>query len=347
MFNFKGNTASTMLAASILIVIPVVQASAADKCTVSSIQLVDASPGTVNSDGSVNAGDAVTVRGSITESGTSSPGCAAGTGGAAVSEGTLIVQGQIQDTVPVSCKPTGVGSFSDLASRSLPNTNPPGANIVAHTLDTTLLGGLTRGYRTAYNKLTPHGSYKSSTSVCVDLTVHEVSSSVCDPYGDEVVLFIVGGAGQGQVAPGGVGPWAYTFKALNCTGVNDLAVKVQGGTSGWTVFKSVATAPILEPVNVVDKSNGKKGTTSTVTWNTVLNDEQSKEITVEVDGMIPWGAWSGQWMNLSGEWSAAYNDGNSATCNNISPKTGTCNPNQATPDKSTYTPQVYVEVVSP
>ncbi len=300
-----------------------VAVAAPDICTVSSIQLDGATPGTVDADGSVVAGSSVNIKGTVTQK-ASGTGCSAGTAGAAVNEGGLRIQEQRQAGFPSACKAQGVGSFLTQTTANLPNTTPPGTNAAAYDLDTTSLAGAVRGFRSDYTPLNPGGSFKGSTSVCVDLTINEnVTGSPCDGYGDVVVLRVIGGAGQGIVMPGDVGPWSYTFEVLNCTTIDALAIKVQGGTSGWTVFDSVGTAPVAEPVNVVAKSNGKKGTTSTVTWHTVLNDEESKTITVGVDGVIP-KAKIGDWLNLSGAWSAAYNNG--------------------LPQKSDYTANVYVEI---
>ena len=304
--------------------------AAPDICTSSSIQLVGANPGSIDMDGTVASPTPVAVTGKVTQAAPSIGGCTNGTTGVAVEEGTLEIETSKKkiDGVPtwVHCKDPGVGPFTTLISRVLPNSTPPGTNAAVYNLDTTGLGGKTAGFRAQYKAKNPGGSYKSSASPCVDLVISEAPPGArCDAYDNVVVLSIVGGAGQGIVLPGQVGPWLYTFEVLNCTGLPNLPVKVQGGTSGWTVFDSVSTVPV-EPVGVVAKSNGKKGTTSTLTWNTVLNHEQSKTITVGVDGVVP-NVPMGTWLNLSGAWSAAYKNG--------------------IPLKSDYTPQVYVEVNTP
>jgi hypothetical protein len=300
-------------------------------CTVSSIQLVGATQGTINDDGSVTEGTSVTLKGVVTESATqvAAPPCDAGIANVAVGLGSLRIQGKVDDSVPPQpqrCPTVGVGEYSDLVTQILPNTNPPGINVATYALNTTDLGGETRGYRTKYGGPTgPNSPFRDSVSVCVDLTINE-SANPCDAYGDVVVLNVVGGEGAGEVAAGGSGPWTYTFEVLNCTGLDDLAVKVQGGTSGWTNFISAVTNP-SETVTSEGKSKGKKGQTSIITWNTLLDDEESKTMAVTVTGTVPLGTPVGTSLNISGAWSAAYHDGASAA-------------------KSDYTPGVYVEVIA-
>lgn len=298
-----------------------------DTCTVSSIQLVGATPGAIDSDGYVTAGTPVTIKGLVSQANPATgSSCDAGTGGAAVTEGTLKIEGQRRDGLPSACKEAGVGSFATLQTQ--PVTGAAGSNVIERAFDSTGLDE-TRGYRTDYTKV-GGGSFTSSKSVCVNLTINPSAdpANPCDSYGDEVVLNIMAGAGKGIVGPGDVGPWSYTFEVLNCTGMDDLAVKVQGGTSGWTVFDNAFTAPV-EPFTSTPKSKGKKGTTSTITWHTILNDEQSKTMTVVLDGVVPSGVVNGEWINLSGAWSAAYKDALGLAA------------------KSEYTPQVYLEVVLP
>ncbi|MGK2943073.1 MAG: hypothetical protein ACSLFJ_15595 [Immundisolibacter sp.] len=304
-----------------------------DICTVSSIQLVGAAPGTVDANGTVTAGTGVTVTGQVTQAyPATSPSCDAGIAGTSVDEGTLTIGGQTDDGTPVACNVSGVGSFHPaLKVQGLPATP---AGTVTYDLNTTSLGGVTRGYRTAYAKLTPNGSFTSSTSPCVNLTVNNTDPSAfkCDGYAGIVRLLIVGAAGKGIVAPGEAGPWDYTFEVLNCTGTAPLTVKVQGGTSGWTTFQSAVTNPTPDgTLTSVAKSNGKKGTTSTVTWITSLDDattddSKGKTIKVTVNGTVPSGSPDG-WQHLSGPWSAAYNLGGVAM-------------------KSDYTDRVYLEVVN-
>jgi hypothetical protein len=308
------------------------QVFAKDTCTVSSIQLVGATPGAVNTDGIVTAPTGVAVTGKVTQANpATSSSCDAGTAGVLVDEGTLTIGGQTDAGTPVACNISGVGSFNPaLATQVLPATP---AGTVTYALDTTSLGGVTRGYRTQYTKL-GGGSYTSSTSPCVDLTINNADPSAlkCDGYEGTVRLLIVGAAGKGIVAPSDPGSWDYTFEVLNCTGIEPLTVKVQGGTSGWTSFASVVTNPVEDSVSVTDKSKGKKGKTSTVTWTTSLedataDDSKGKTIKVTVDGTVPSGSPDG-WQFLSGPWSAAYQLGGVAM-------------------KSDYTDRVYLEVVNP
>ncbi len=314
-------------------------------CTTSTIQLVNATSGNINADGTIAEGTPATIKGTVTQA-SSGTGCAAGTAGTAVGEGTLEIKARkTNDSTPVlvACQETGIGAFTQVATADLPNTTPPGTNAVQVTQDTTNLGGLTGGFKTVYTKLSPLGTYVSSDSVCVDLKIVDVvlpPQDICTNYPGIVALYVVGGAGKGSVVAGDKGPWSYTLEVLNCTGIDDLAVKVQGGTSGWTTFSAVATNPD-ETVNSTAKSSGKKGTTSIVTWNTILDDQETKTITVTVDGTVPSGNAAGTMLNISGPWSAAYNDNNSSTCY-IDPKKGVCDSEYS--DKSAYTPQVYVEV---
>lgn len=326
------------LASTLLIAGGAAQAAGQNTCTQSSIEFA---PPVLTG---VTAGTNVEITGRVTEA-NSQPGCTGGTHGAAVEEGDLAITGPHTNTgastegIPKECKDHGNGPFRTYTTVALPNpSDPPGSDDVTYDVFTTGFPDATYGYRTEY---TGSNDFASSESPCVDIDFVASEDGVCGGYEDVVVLRIQGAAGQGVVDAGDDGPWDYTIEVLNCTGIDDLPVKVEGGTSEWTSFKEAVTVP-GEDWTATPRSKGKNGTTETITWPTVLDDEEMKTITVTVDGIVQ--GYPGEMLWLSGPWSAAYDNGDPLNDNN-------CNLNKdvylCKGDKSLYTPRVFVQVTPP
>lgn len=128
-------------------------------------------------------------------------------------------------------------------------------------------------------------------------------------------------SGDGDPAPGSMGPWAFRITLENCSGVDLAGIKAQGGSNGW--------APAFEWVqskgSVVQRKNNKN---DVLTWTLDMPTGSTETLLVKVDGKIPAPAICDSIRYLSGPWSAVYDAG-------------------AGSQKSEYTGRVSVQVTCP
>jgi hypothetical protein len=189
--------------------------------------------------------------------------------------------------------------------------NAPGQNPAGADHDTTLpvdidalpcfLPGATIGFRAHY--VTGGGPSHVDTHFSPGVDLATVAAP-CDGLTIAATL----GSGNGTPTPGTNADWVFRIAVKNCTGGDLAGVKVQGGTSGWTIYKGAVTTPPGETVSFQTKNK-----TSILTWVTDLVNGQEKDIDVMVNGSIgakalcspdPLTPVPGTTLYLSGPWSA-------------------------------------------
>jgi hypothetical protein len=155
------------------------------------------------------------------------------------------------------------------------------------SLDTTVLG--TFGYLIHY---IPSGaSYKTSKSVCADLTVTPPPCS-----GVQISAYLA--EGDGNPPAGTPQTWTVKIKVYACEKATGL--KVQGGTNGWAT--NLVGTPNTGVVNV--RYNNKN---QVITWNMEsLGAGQEETLTLMVTGTIQPNTPSGTILRLLGPWSVTY-----------------------------------------
>ena len=227
--------------------------------------------------------------------------------------------------------PAPSGSAVSWVAVNSPGVQPVGGKTEA-SLDLNAWGfipGTVAGLRALYVSGDGDDSVKTHSSLAVDLVA---ATEPCENSGVAVAAELT--SGNGNPPPGfsteNGDTFVFTIKTRNCSGKNLSAVKVQGGTNGWTTL--LAATPLKGEVSVRENKRNQ-----VITWTVDLAQGEAQTLVVILNGSIPEYADCSPDPNapepdsirfLSGEWSAVYMS-----------ETG--------PQKTEYTGRVSVTVTCP
>jgi hypothetical protein len=191
---------------------------------------------------------------------------------------------ELQRAVDGEGKPTSCTAPAGYLSGTPIDVDASGS--ATFSLDTTVPG--TFGYRIHY---VPSGApYKTSKSLCADLTVTPLCSGV------QISAYLA--EGDGNPPAGTTQTWTVKIKVYACEDATGL--KVQGGTNGWAT--NLVGAPSTGEFNV--RYNNKN---QVITWNMdSLGKDQDATLPLMVTGTIKPNTPSGTILRLLGPWSVTY-----------------------------------------
>lgn len=198
-----------------------------------------------------------------------------------------------------------------------PGNMPPSGGATSSAVDFDGLGfspGTTASFRAHY--VTGGGQVHADThfSPAIDVTA----------VGDTCEGFHISSdfaSGDGAPPRNSDGPWAFRITLENCTGVDLVGIKAQGGSNGW----APASSAVPSKGTVAWRYNNRN---QVLTWNLDMPNGTTETLLVTVDGHIPASADCESIRFLSGPWSAVYDAGAGAV-------------------KSDYTGRVSVQVSCP